>query len=99
MKTNNIKLNDDLADIIYNKAIQITLKKLREKNKLSFQQLANKLDNIVSRQTLCHYETGDSKVRMYMLEKLAKIYNITIEEIFTMITANYFIELGIYLQK
>ena len=99
MKIDNVKLNDDLADIIYNKAIQTTLKKLRIKYNLSFQQLANKLNNVVSRQTLCHYEMGDSKVRMYMLKELAKVYNITIEEMFTMITANYFIELGNYLQK
>jgi len=99
MNNNNIKLNDELVDVIYNKAIQTTLKTLRTKKNFSFKQLANKLGYIVSRQTLHHYETGKTRVRMYMLKELAKIYEISIEEMFTMITANYFIELGKYLQK
>ena len=100
MKIDNrtIYVESELVDIVYNKAIQKTLKEIRLKNNYSLNQLVNKLNQKVSRQTLSKYETGKSKIRIYMLKQLADIYKITLEEFFTKITANYLIELNCYLK-
>ena len=90
---------DGFVDNVYNKAIRKTLKQLRENKKYSFKQLAVMMNKKISRQTLHHYESGKSRVRIDILKELAKIYNLTEKEMFYMITINYFIELNKYLEN
>ena len=47
------------------------IKQLREENKLSQEQLAEKL--FVTRQTVSNYETGRSRPDVEMLKKIAEV--------------------------
>lgn len=57
----------------------MTLKELREKNNLLQKELAKKIGVKVT--TLSMWETGNSKPKLVMLPKLAKVFNVSIDEI------------------
>jgi SOS-response transcriptional repressors (RecA-mediated autopeptidases) len=60
--------------------VQQTLKQLREKNSLTLEQLAQKLETTPI--TLSRYENGKRSVSLCILEEICKIYQLTIEDFF-----------------
>ena len=54
-----------------------TLKKLREKNKLTQEQLAEKL--MISKATVSHYEQGINKPNLDTIIKLAEIFDVSVD--------------------
>ena len=85
-----------LVDCYFNEAVATTLKELREINNYSYQDVAKKINYIVSRQVLCRYELQQSKVRFEILKELAKIYNLTTKELFDKINYTYISNLSKY---
>lgn len=57
-----------------------TFKALRENAKISQQNLAKALK--IKQSTISMWETGNSKPKLAMLPKLAKVFNVSIDEIF-----------------
>lgn len=55
------------------------LKKLRQDNNLSQEDIAEKLNT--SFKTVSHWETGYSEPSITQLEKLSKIFDVTIDEL------------------
>lgn len=55
------------------------LKKLRQDNNLSQEDIAEKLNT--SYKTVSHWETGYSEPSLTQLEKLSKIFDVTIDEL------------------
>lgn len=55
------------------------LKKLRQDNNLSQEDIAEKLNTSVK--TVSHWETGCSEPSLTQLEKLSKIFDVTIDEL------------------
>lgn len=55
------------------------LKKLRQDNNLSQEDIAEKLNT--SFKTVSHWETGYSEPSLTQLEKLSKIFDVTIDEL------------------
>ena len=55
------------------------LKKLRQDNNLSQEDIAEKLNT--SYKTVSHWETGYSEPSLTKLEKLSKIFDVTIDEL------------------
>lgn len=55
------------------------LKKLRQDNNLSQEDIAEKLNT--SFKTISHWETGYSEPSLTQLEKLSKIFDVTIDEL------------------
>lgn len=51
----------------------------RKRNNLSQEELANKLK--VSRQSICNWESGDSSPSIDYLQDMAKLYNVTIDDL------------------
>ena len=86
----------ELFDNYLNQAIAEVLKELRESRNWSYTDLANKLNNIVSRQTLNNYELGKTKLRMNMFMELAKVYNLEAKELYEKINMRYISKLSQY---
>lgn len=55
------------------------LKKLRQDNNLSQEDIAEKLN--ISFKTVSHWETGYSEPSLTQLEKLSRIFDVTIDEL------------------
>lgn len=89
----------DLLDNYLNQAIGETLRELREQHNLSYAELAKKLGNIVSRQTLNNYELAKSKLRVNMFIELAKVYNLTTKELYEKINYRYIGKLSKYTEQ
>ena len=89
----------DLLDSYLNQATAETLKELRESFKLSYTDLANKLSNKVSRQTLNNYELGKTKLRMNMFFELAKVYHLEPKELYEKINMRYISKLSQYMEQ
>ena len=81
--------DDKLVDTDFNKIIGSVLKKKRLEKKLSLLELSRKLKNKVSRQTLFHYENGDTKIRRNMFIDLCNVYGIDPDTLLDEITINY----------
>ena len=86
----------ELFDNYLNQAIAEVLKELRESKKWSYTELANKLKNKVSRQTLNNYELGKTKLRMNMFMELAKAYNLEPKDLYEKINMRYISKLSQY---
>ena len=89
----------ELLDNYLNQAISEVLKELRESRNWSYTDLANKLNNIVSRQTLNNYELGKTKLRMNMFMELAKAYNLEPKELYEKINMRYITKISQYTEK
>ena len=81
---------DRYMDSMLNKIIGDTLKKYREEKNLSLEQLSNKLNNKVSRQTLSTYENGRSKLKISMFFDICKALQVDPNEVFEEINMKYF---------
>ena len=58
-----------------------TIKKLREKNKLTQAELANKL--LVTDKAISKWETGKGYPDITLIEDIAKVFNVSITELFS----------------
>ena len=81
---------DRYMDSLFNQTLGEVLKKKREERNLSLEQLANRLENEVSRQTLSTYESGRSKIRIDMFLKVCKALNYDPNEIYDEVTMLFF---------
>lgn len=86
----------ELLDSYLNQSIAEVLKELRESRNWSYGDLANKLNNKVTRQTLNNYEQGKTKLRMNMFFELAKVYNLEPKEFYEKINIKYIGKLSQY---
>lgn len=91
--------DSELLDNYLNQAIGETLRELREQNNLSYTDLAKKLGNIVSRQTINNYELCKSKLRMNMFMEFAKVYGLTPKELYEKINYKYIGKLSKYAEE
>ena len=89
----------ELLDTYLNQSIAETLKELRTSYNWSYTDLANKLNNIVSRQTLNNYELGKTKLRMNMFFEFAKVYHLKPNELYEKINMKYITKLSHYTEK
>ena len=79
----------ELLDNYLNQAIAEVLKELRTSRNWSFTELAKKMNNIVSRQTLNNYELAKSKLRMKMFFNFAKVYDLEPKDLYNKINLRY----------
>lgn len=98
-KGNNGDKENILIDKVFNEAVAEVLKELRKDKNISLQELSNKMDGIVSRQTLNRYELGLSKVRMNVFFKFAKAYNLEAKELYEKINMRYINKLSKYTEE
>lgn len=80
---------DSYMDSLLNKIIGETLKKYRELKGYSLEELSNKINNKVSRQTLSTYETGRSKIKITMYVDICKALGIDPGEVLEEISIKY----------
>ncbi len=88
--------DSELLDTYLNQAVAEVLKELRESYNWSYTDLANKMKNKVSRQTLNNYELGKSKLRMNMFMEFAKVYHLEPKELYDKINMRYISKLSQY---
>ena len=81
---------DSYMDSLLNKIIGETMKKYREKNNLSLEELSNKINNKVSRQTLSTYETGRSKIKIEMFCDICEALGVKPNDMLEEINMKYF---------
>ncbi len=81
--------DDKLVDTDFNIIIGKVLKEKRIEKGWSLLELSRKLKNKVSRQTLFHYENGETKIRRNIFIDLCKIYNIEPDDLLDEITIKY----------
>ena len=80
---------DIYMDSLLNKIIGETLKKYRELKGYSLEELSNKINNKVSRQTLSTYETGRSKIRINMFKDICYALGYDPKELLDEISIKY----------
>ena len=88
--------DSELLDTYLNQAVAEVLKELRESYNWSYTDLAKKMNNKVSRQTLNNYELGKSKLRMNMFMELASVYHLKPKELYEKINMRYISKLSQY---
>lgn len=98
-KGNNGDKDNLLIDSLFNQAIAEVLKELRQERGLSLQELAKKMDNIVTRQTLNRYELGLSKLRMNVFLKFASAFNMQPKDLYEKINMRYISKLSQYIEQ
>lgn len=98
-KGNNGDKDNLLIDKVFNEAVAEVMKELRDKKGYSLQELSNKMDSIVTRQTLNRYELGLSKIRMNVFFKFAKAYGLEPKELYEKINMRYISKLSQYAEK
>lgn len=81
---------DSYMDSLLNKIIGETLKKYREQKGYSLEELSNKINNKVSRQTLSTYEFGRSKIKISMFVDICNALDINPNEVLEEISMKYF---------
>lgn len=62
--------NDDNLDYQLNKIASIVIKEKRQQKGYSLEELANKLNNIVTRQSLYRYENNDARMKNNIFKKI-----------------------------
>ena len=88
--------DSELLDTYLNQAVAEVLKELRESYNWSYTDLARKMKNKVSRQTLNNYELGKSKLRMNMFMEFANVYHLEPKELYDKINMRYISKLSQY---
>ena len=81
---------DAYMDSLLNKIIGDTLKKYREQSKISLEELSNRINNKVSRQTLSTYELGRSKIKISMFIDICNALGVSPNELVEEISMKYF---------
>ena len=98
----NIKYNygdSILLDSFFNESVAKTIREIRQQKNMSYAELSNKMNNKVSRQTLCHYELNDTKIRIDTFKEIVVALEMTPKELFDKINYNYFNEISNYSRK
>lgn len=90
---------DRYMDSLLNKTIGEVLKKKREEKNMSLEQLSNKINNCVSRQTLSTYESGRSKIRIDMFIKICEALQLDPNEVYDEISMQFFKRAKLELNK
>ena len=88
-----------LIDSYLNQSVAEILKELRLSRNWSYTDLANKMKNIISRQTINNYELGKTKLRMNMFFEFAKVYNLNPKELYEKINMRYISKLSQYMNE
>ena len=88
-----------LIDSYLNQSIAEVLKELRTSRNWSYTDLANKMNNIISRQTINNYELGKTKLRLSMFFEFAKAYNMEPKELYEKINMRYISKLSQYMEQ
>lgn len=81
--------DDKLVDTEFNRVIGQILKEKRTEKGWSLLELSKRLNNKVSRQTLFHYENGDTKIRRNLFIDLCKVYAISPDTLLDEILIRY----------
>lgn len=81
--------DDKLVDTDFNLVIGKVLKEKRLQNGWSLLELSNKLNKRVTRQTLFHYENGETKIRRNIFIDLCKVYCIEPDDLLKEIMSRY----------
>lgn len=81
--------DDKLVDTDFNRVIGDVLKEKRLDKGWSLLELSKKLNNKISRQTLFHYENGETKIRRNIFIEICKVYNIEPDNLLDEITIKY----------
>ena len=81
--------DDKLVDTDFNRVIGDVLKEKRLEKEWSLLELSRKLNNKVSRQTLFHYENGETKIRRNIFIELCRVYNLDPDNLIDEITIRY----------
>lgn len=89
----------ELLDNYLNQAVAEVLKELRTSRDWSFTELAKRMNNVVSRQTLNNYELAKSKLRMKMFFEFAKVYNIEPKDLYEKINMRYLSKLDRHIEE
>lgn len=88
-----------LIDKVFNTSVAEVLKELRLQYNYSLQELSDKMDGIVTRQTLSRYELGLSKIRMNVFFKFAKAFKMEPKELYEKINMRYINKLSQYSEE
>lgn len=80
---------DSYMDSLLNKIIGEVLKKYREQKGYSLEELSNKIENKVSRQTLSTYEFGRSKIKISMFVEICEALGVNPNEVLEEINYKY----------
>ena len=81
--------DDKLVDTDFNKVIGDVLKEKRIAKGWSLLELSKRMKNRVSRQTLFHYENGETKIRRNIFIEICKVYDIHPDSLIDEITIKY----------
>lgn len=81
---------NDYVDASFNSTVGSVLKKEREKQNISLEELSKKIDYKVKRQTLFYYETGRSKIKVSTFIDICKALHLNPEDVFDEINVKYF---------
>ena len=84
-----MKCDDKLVDTDFNLVIGTVLKEKRLEKGWSLLELARKMNNKITRQTLFHYENGETKIRRNMFIELCKVYCIEPDKLLEEIMSKY----------
>lgn len=88
-----------LIDTYLNQSVAEVLRELREEHQWSYTDLAKRMKNKITRQTLNNYELGKTKLRMNMFFELAKVYNLQPKELYEKINMRYITKLAQYTEE
>ena len=88
-----------LIDSYLNQAVGEVLKELRLSHNWSYTDLANRMNNIITRQTINNYELAKTKLRMNMFIEFAKVYNLEPKELYEKINMRYISKLSQYMEQ
>ena len=80
---------DSYIDSDFNRIVGMELKRLREEHNLSLEELANRIGNKVSRQTLSTYEFGRSKIKANIFIDICYALGHNPSEVFDEINLKY----------
>lgn len=80
---------DDYIDSVFNNTVGSVLKKEREKQNMSLEELAKKINYKVKRQTLFYYETGRSKIKVTTFIEICNALHLDPDEVFEEINMRY----------
>lgn len=84
-----MKCDDKLVDTEFNQVIGKVLKDKRIEKGWSLLELSKRLENKITRQTLFHYENGETKIRRNIFIDICKIYNIEPDKLLDEILMKY----------
>lgn len=81
--------SEDYIDSSFNNTVGSVLKKEREKQNISLEELARKINYKVKRQTLFYYETGRSKIKVSTFIDICNALHLNPEDVFDEINMMY----------